>query len=140
MIQVEDICAVRKRLGLSQEKLAEELGVSRNTISRWERGEFNPTADKIAALEQLIATLEPPEEAPAAEEQTAPTKARRWPVMLACAGIICALLIGIASLIGIYSIKQQIPADRSVPIEEVEREEVDKSFHIVSGTTQPLQP
>ena len=64
MVQVEDICLARKRLGLSQEKLAEALGVSRNTISRWERGEFNPTADRLAALERLLAQLEGGADAP----------------------------------------------------------------------------
>lgn len=35
MVQVTDICSARKKLGLSQEQLAEALGVSRNTIGRW---------------------------------------------------------------------------------------------------------
>jgi len=34
MVQAMDICSARKKLGLSQEQLAEALGVSRNTISR----------------------------------------------------------------------------------------------------------
>lgn len=32
------IAACRKQAGLSQEKLAERMGVSRQTISRWETG------------------------------------------------------------------------------------------------------
>ncbi|MCM1546040.1 MAG: helix-turn-helix transcriptional regulator [Clostridiales bacterium] len=34
----------RQRLGLSQGELAEIVGVSRNTISSIETGQFNPTA------------------------------------------------------------------------------------------------
>ena len=36
--------AIRKEKGLSQTTLAELVGVSRNTISSIETGQFNPTA------------------------------------------------------------------------------------------------
>lgn len=41
--------AVRKERGLSQAQLAEMTGVSRNTISSIETGQFNPTA-KLALV------------------------------------------------------------------------------------------
>lgn len=40
---------VRKAKDYSQQKLAEEVGVSRNTISSIETGQFNPTA-KLALI------------------------------------------------------------------------------------------
>lgn len=40
---------VRTELGLSQQKLADLVGVSRNTISSIETGQFNPTA-KLALI------------------------------------------------------------------------------------------
>ena len=40
---------VRKAKGYSQQKLADEVGVSRNTISSIETGQFNPTA-KLALI------------------------------------------------------------------------------------------
>lgn len=40
---------VRKAKGYSQQKLADEVGVSRNTISSVETGQFNPTA-KLALI------------------------------------------------------------------------------------------
>ncbi|MDY3006515.1 helix-turn-helix transcriptional regulator [Anaerococcus sp. AGMB00486] len=40
---------VRKEQGFSQQKLADEIGVSRNTISSIETGQFNPTA-KLALI------------------------------------------------------------------------------------------
>lgn len=40
---------VRKAKGYSQQKLAEEVWVSRNTISSIETGQFNPTA-KLALI------------------------------------------------------------------------------------------
>lgn len=39
----------RSELGLSQSRLAEMVGVSRNTISSIETGQFNPTA-KLALI------------------------------------------------------------------------------------------
>ena len=41
--------AARKERGLSQSQLAEMTGVSRNTISSIETGQFNPTA-KLALV------------------------------------------------------------------------------------------
>lgn len=154
MVQVGDVCLARKKLGLSQEKLAEVLGVSRNTVSRWERGEFSPSAGKMAALERMLAQLEAPavsadttapEDTPAPKEAedpppVIPAKTRRWPVALICAGVVCALLIGIAALIGVYSIKRQLePTDSAAPIEEIQRKEVDE-LPTMSVTLQPLQP
>lgn len=40
---------IRSEQGLSQSKLAEMVGVSRNTISSIETGQFNPTA-KLALI------------------------------------------------------------------------------------------
>ena len=162
MIQVGDICSARKKLGLSQEQLAEALGVSRNTVSRWERGEFSPSADKMAKLDRMLAWLEAPTVSadtpapvPDAEPAAAPAdppperpvgavpptaRPKRWPVALVCAGVVCALLIGIAALIGVHSINRRLEPENIVPAEEIEGKEVDEAPIIVSGTTQPLQP
>lgn len=40
---------IRKEKGISQRELAELIGVSRNTISSIETGQFNPTA-KLALI------------------------------------------------------------------------------------------
>lgn len=39
--------------GLSQEALAERLGVSRQAVSKWERGESSPDTDNLIALARL---------------------------------------------------------------------------------------
>ena len=46
----EKILYCRKRAGLSQEALAESVGVSRQAVSKWETGESVPETGKLAAL------------------------------------------------------------------------------------------
>ena len=44
------ICALRNEKGLSQEEFASALFVSRQTVSKWERGQSLPDADNIIAM------------------------------------------------------------------------------------------
>lgn len=46
----ENLRKIRKENNLSQEQLADELGVSRQAISKWESGSAYPEMDKIIAL------------------------------------------------------------------------------------------
>lgn len=46
----EKIFHCRQRAGLSQEALAERLGVSRQAVSRWECGETTPEPAKILSI------------------------------------------------------------------------------------------
>lgn len=46
----ENIFRYRRSLGLSQEQLAERIGVSRQTVSKWEGGQSTPDVDKLIAL------------------------------------------------------------------------------------------
>ena len=50
----ERVAALRKRQGLSQEALAERLGVSRQAVSRWETGTARPDAENLARLSQAL--------------------------------------------------------------------------------------
>lgn len=134
---------LRKKLNLSQEKLAARLGVSRNTVSRWERGNFRPSAENLDALNKLYAELgvsAAPDADAAAQTPSIPAPAKKWPTAVICIGILCSLLIGIISLIGIYSLHQKLePEDTAVPVEQIEKKEVEPSS-FVPGTLQPLQP
>lgn len=47
------LAQLRKANGLSQEALAEKLGVSRQAISKWERAESSPDTDNLMALASL---------------------------------------------------------------------------------------
>ena len=64
----ERIQDYRKKGGLSQEALAERLGVSRQAVSKWEVDAAQPELDKVVALakvfgittDQLLLGTEPP--------------------------------------------------------------------------------
>ncbi|MDE7230493.1 MAG: helix-turn-helix domain-containing protein, partial [Oscillospiraceae bacterium] len=44
----------RKKAGLTQEQLAERLGVTRQAVSRWESDAAYPETDKIVRMAQIL--------------------------------------------------------------------------------------
>lgn len=49
----ERIAELRRKLELSQDQLAEKLGVNRSNVSRWERGETRPRGPVCKLLDTL---------------------------------------------------------------------------------------
>ena len=49
----EKLVMLRKQHNLSQEQVAEKLGVARQTISKWELGETTPEMDKLIVISKL---------------------------------------------------------------------------------------
>lgn len=49
----ERLVELRRQRGLSQEALADSLGVSRQAVSKWERAEASPDTDNLIALANL---------------------------------------------------------------------------------------
>ena len=49
----EKLVMLRKQHNLSQEQVAEKLGVARQTISKWELGETTPEMDKLIIMSEL---------------------------------------------------------------------------------------
>lgn len=49
-----EIKQIRQRLGLTQEKLAQRLGVSCYTVRRWEAGRVRPSPLAQKAIDDLL--------------------------------------------------------------------------------------
>jgi len=69
---------LRRRLKLSQEGLADRLGVSRASVNRWENGRSHPSEELLGAIKHLWAAV-PPEPKP--EASSDPDKLRQSDVM-----------------------------------------------------------
>lgn len=54
MILADKIIELRKKEGMSQEELAEKIGVSRQSVSKWEGALSTPDMNKILALSELF--------------------------------------------------------------------------------------
>lgn len=54
MIFADKIIMHRKKLGLSQEQLAQQLGVTRQSVSKWEAGTSIPEMSKLIILSELF--------------------------------------------------------------------------------------
>ena len=50
----ENLKLIRKSKKISQEELAETLGVSRHSVSKWETGENYPTMTNILCLSDIF--------------------------------------------------------------------------------------
>ena len=100
---------LRKQNGLSQQDLADRLGVSRQAISRWETGAVQPLADSVKSLAQVfqvstdyllnddLDTHTPPptaQPAPTPQEEPTPTrKHRKWLLALAALAAAAVLVL-----------------------------------------------
>ena len=62
----EKLYELRRASGMSQEELAEKLGVSRQAVSKWESGRSDPSTTNLIALAKLFG-VEPEELLRAAE-------------------------------------------------------------------------
>ena len=54
MIIADKIVSLRKRAGWSQEELAEKLGVTRQSVSKWEGAQSVPDMDKVVSMSRLF--------------------------------------------------------------------------------------
>lgn len=51
---MRNIASERVRIGLTQEGLADHLGVSRQTVLRWENGKSNPPTSAVYMMANLF--------------------------------------------------------------------------------------
>lgn len=136
----EQLNAVRKEHHITQEQLAQELNVSRTTISRWESGKVLPDIETIKHLSQVLnynfftveglADTAPAEEASArealADETTVtpetPSVRQRSKGWMYAAGGLCLLALCLFVLFGIVNkpstkaaLKQQTASEAAGP-------------------------
>lgn len=99
----EKLYAHRRRSGLSQEQLAERIGVTRQAISKWELGSSTPELENLLALcecfgitlDELVREDETP--APSEDANTVESSAepqRKAGIGLLLAGAVGLLLVG----------------------------------------------
>ncbi|RHR10506.1 XRE family transcriptional regulator [Pseudoflavonifractor sp. AF19-9AC] len=99
----EKILSLRTQLGLSQEDLAEKLGVSRQSVSKWETGQSVPDLDKLIKLadlfgisvDELVREGERPKPPEPPQPQVVYVKEKRSLTGTQTAGV-CLELIGLA--------------------------------------------
>ena len=54
MIFADKLIKLRKRAGYSQEELAEKMGVTRQSVSKWESAQSIPDIEKIIKISELF--------------------------------------------------------------------------------------
>ena len=124
---MERLTALRTERGLSQEELAREVEVTRQTVSKWERGLIAPSTVNLIALGRLygvsldeLVNGEPPageheekeaEKPEEVERPEAPTRKKHLPlkIMGAAAAAAFILLVSAASVITIASAIKKEP-------------------------------
>lgn len=115
----EKLIRFREEQGLSQTELAQELGVTRQAVSGWERGANAPAREKLMALSRLYGVPldelvggepQPGEEPPVPEKAEAPPpvdgeaprkRGRNIAVRIGLAA--CLILVTVAAVITIWS-------------------------------------
>lgn len=99
----EKIFQCRKQMGLSQEELAERIGVSRQAVSKWELGTAQPELDKLKLLAKTFGVstdwlLDDAQDAP--QNAAPPVEKRSW--VEDVPGVIGRLLRRYGWLSGVY--------------------------------------
>ena len=124
----ERIYQFRRNSGLSQEQLAEKIGVSRQAISKWESGISTPELEKLLALSECFditidelvkdeAFTQGTNEVPQELEKTKDPKAIEMKVGigLCLVGAICLILFG-AMMVLSPSAAEQLNASSTVTL------------------------
>ena len=108
----EKLYELRKKDGLSQEQLAERLGVSRQAVSKWESGKAVPESDTLISISEYFdvsldylmkeddsAVSEPVIGAENVQPTNNTGREERILGMIACiGGIICLIIWGLVSV------------------------------------------
>lgn len=106
----EKLYTLRKKSGLSQEQLAEQLSVSRQAISKWETGQSVPESDKLIVISNYFKVsldylLKEDDEEQATSEKDGTSlhtsSNTKWLLgIISCiGGVICLIIWGLHSIL-----------------------------------------
>ena len=131
----ERLLKTRKGRGMSQEALAEKIGVTRQAVSKWETGEAQPDYTKLIALaDALEVSLDylcgrelRVENGPAAVEECREKKRKSWVTAVAIAAV---LIVAIAGLCVVGLSRNAVQEPPELPEEFFVK---DVSFTYVEG-------
>ena len=108
MALAEKLYELRKKNGLSQEQLAEQLGVSRQAVSKWESGQSVPESDKMISISNYFhVSLDYLMKEESTNSETFDIEVpsgkkgsgRKTPGLIVCiGGIVCLILWGVVSI------------------------------------------
>lgn len=145
----EKLTLLRKKKEMSQQELAETLGVSRQAVSRWEVGASVPSMENLLALSKLfdvpvheLAGGAGPEKAvgtePAAREEK--MKLARYRILVrVLSGILAAIVVmGVLTLIWWKQNRTDstTPAEQNiVDIEDLEEERIDPNAVLIGPSS-----
>lgn len=77
----ERLVALRTQRGLSQESLAEQLGVTRQSVSKWETDASLPDLEKLVKLSEVFAvSLDQLVKGESAAQEQTPVAQQEWPL------------------------------------------------------------
>lgn len=142
----EKLAGLRARQGLTQGELASKINVSRQTVSKWERGEAVPSTENLIGLSRLygvpldefangepqpeggppVAVAEEPEALPPADGKAPGKRGRN--IALGAVLAACLALMTVASVITIWSAIFKGPEEQRNKIirtEDIEPEYID---------------
>ena len=137
---------LRKQNGLSQQDLADRLGVSRQAVSRWETGAVQPLADSVKSLAQVFQVstdyllnddlddpTPPPtaQPAPPQEKPKSARKHRKWLLALAALAAAAVLVLVTAVATAHYlQWKERQPVPASEMLTEKDDGKADGTFDL----------
>lgn len=137
---------LRKQQNLSQQDLADRLGVSRQAISRWETGAVQPLADSVRGLAQVFQVStdyllnddlddptppRSPQPAPTQEEPKSARKHRKWLLALAALAAAAVLVLVTAAATAYYlQWKERQPVPASEMLTEKDDGKADGTFDL----------
>lgn len=114
----EKIYTLRRKNGLSQEQLAEKIGVSRQAVSKWEGGLSTPELEKLKALSECFqvsideltgnGAVSASGDGARGAEEPPPRKSggSRLGICLCLIGAVCLILFGVLAVLRPASVSE----------------------------------